>query len=183
VATQEKRSGDLQVATGGATLENSTRWQTWWRKRNRLNRDLYRGPAVFSVTVTTWQRQQVFTDASEVRRYHKMLEDGARNTGFSLLAYCFMPDHLHLLVQGSEGSDLAQLMKAFKQASSFDHKRRVGRPLWQRSYHDHVLRGPDEFQPAVEYVLGNPVRAGLVDSPGAYPFSGGELLRELLVAT
>jgi len=112
-----------------------------------------------------------------------MLEDAARETGFRLLAYCFMPDHLHLLVQGSEGSNLAQLVKTFKQASSYDYKRRAGRPWWQRSYHDHVLRGSDELQPTIEYILENPIRAGLVDNPGAYPFSGGEVLRDMLVAT
>ena len=112
-----------------------------------------------------------------------MLEDAARETGFRLLAYCFMPDHLHLLVEGSEESDLARLMKTFNQASSHDYRRRVGRPLWQRSYYDHVLRGSDELQPAIEYILENPIRAGLVDNVGAYPFSGGEALREMLVAT
>jgi putative transposase len=164
-------------------LTNNARWQTWWRKRNRLERDLYRGPAAFSVSVTTHQQQPVFTDAAEVDRYRKMLEDAARETGFRLLAYCFMPDHLHLLVQGSEGSNLAQLVKTFKQASSYDYKRRAGRPWWQRSYHDHVLRGSDELQPTIEYILENPIRAGLVDNPGAYPFSGGEVLRDMLVAT
>ena len=112
-----------------------------------------------------------------------MLEDAALTTEFRLLAYCFMPDHLHLLVEGSEGSDLARLMKSFKQASSFDYKQRHGRPLWQRSYYDHVLRGPDELQPAVEYILGNPVRAGLVEDADTYPFSGGEIAGEMLVAT
>ena len=164
-------------------MKNNTQWQTWWRKRNRLERDLYRGPAAFSVSVTTYQKQLVFTDATEVDRYRKMLEDAARETGFRLLAYCFMPDHLHLLVEGLEGSDLAQLMKGFKQSSSYDYKRRVGRPLWQRSYYDHVLRGSDELRPAIEYILENPMRAGLVDDPGAYPFSGGEVLRDMLVAT
>jgi putative transposase len=164
-------------------LKHSTAWQTWWRKRNRLERDLYRGPAAFSVSVTTYQQHPVFTHATVADRHRKMLEDAARNTGFRLLAYCFMPDHLHLLVEGPEGSDLARFMKEFKQASSFDHKRRVGRPLWQRSYYDHVLRGPQELQPAIEYILDNPVKATLVENPLSYPFLGGELLREVLVAT
>jgi putative transposase len=164
-------------------MNDNTRWQTWLRKRNRLERDLYRGPGAFTVTVSTWRRQQVFVNATEVHRYREMLEDAARKSGFRLLAYCFMPDHLHLLVEGSEGSDLAQLMKAFKQTSSFDYKQRVGRLLWQRSYYDHILRGPDELRPAIEYILGNPVRAGLVENPRAYPFWGGEVLGGMLVAT
>ena len=164
-------------------MNNNTRWKTWLRKRNRLERDLYRGPGAFSVIVNTWRRQQVFVDATEVHRYREMLEDAARKRGFRLLAYCFMPDHLHLRVEGSESSDLAQLMKAFKQTSSFDYKQRVGRLLWQRSYYDHILRGPNELQPAIEYILGNPVRAGLVENPHAYPFLGGEVLGDMLVAT
>jgi putative transposase len=112
-----------------------------------------------------------------------MLQGAAHNTGFRLLAYCFMPDHLHLLVEGSGASDLARFIKAFKQETSFDYKRRVGRVLWQRSYYDHVLRGPDELRPAVEYILGNPVKAGLVEDPSGFPFMGGELLAAALVAT
>jgi len=133
--------------------------------------------------VATYQQHPVFTHAAEVDRHRKVLEDAARNTGFRLLAYCFMPDHLHLLVEGSEGSDLARFMKEFKQVSSFDHKRRVGRPLWQRSYYDHMLRGPHELRPAIEYMLHNPVKARLVENPLSYPFLGGELLREVLMAT
>ncbi len=125
----------------------------------------------------------MFISAAVVREYRIMLENAARCTGFRLLAYCFMPDRLHLLVEGSEGSDLAQPMKTFKQATSFSHKHRTGRVLWQRSYYDHVLRGPHDLRPAVEYSLANPVRAGLVEDPSEYPFSGGEMLGAMLVAT
>ncbi len=164
-------------------MDNETDRLTWRRKRNRLDRDVYRGPGAFSVTVSTWNRERAFTDAAEVQRCWIMLEDAARDTAFRLLAYCFMPDHVHLLVEGSEGSDLARLMKRFKQASSFDYKRRMGQPLWQRSYYDHVLRGPDELRPAIEYMLSNPVQAGLVEDAHDYPFAGGELVGERQVAT
>ena len=164
-------------------MNDGTHRQTWWRKRNRLDRSVYRGPGMFSITATTWRRRRVFVDGAEVRRYQVELGECARTNGFVLLAYCFMPDHLHVLVEGSEGSDLARFVKAFKQASSFDYRRRIGRPLWQRSYYDHALRGEGELGAAVEYILGNPVRAGLVEDAAAYPFLGGQLLEEMLVAT
>ena len=164
-------------------MNDNSQWQTWRRKRNRLDRDVYRSPGVFAVTVSTWGRQEVFADAVEVQHCYATLSRAASTGGFRLLAYCFMPDHLHLLVQGSEESDLAELMKKFKQASSFEHKQRTGRPLWQRSYYDHVLRGEKELGPAVQYILGNAVRAGLAQDPGDYPFLGGELLERTLVAT
>lgn len=94
-----------------------------------------------------------------------------------------MPDHLHLLVEGSEQSDLSRFMKAFKQVTSFRYKQRVGQPLWQPSYYDHVIRNEQDAQQAFAYILENPVRAGLVDDIGDYPFLGGAWVREMLVAT
>jgi hypothetical protein len=41
--------------------------------------------------------------------------------------------------------------------------------LWQKSYHDHILRKEEAVADVVRYILENPVRAGLVDSIGEYP--------------
>ncbi len=94
-----------------------------------------------------------------------------------------MPDHLHLLIEGSEGSDLPRFMKSFKQQSSFEYKQRFGTPLWQRSYHDHILRTDAEIEPQIAYIMNNPVEAGLVEEAHEYPFLGGEIVRDMLVAT
>jgi hypothetical protein len=44
--------------------------------------------------------------------------------------------------------------------------------LWHKSYHDHVVRSEEDLLQIAEYILGNPVRAGLVESAAEYPFSG-----------
>jgi putative transposase len=164
-------------------MKNGALWQTWWRKRNHLDAEAYQGPCAFSVTVSTWQRAPVFTEPSEVTSRVQALEDAARQHWFAVLAYCFMPDHLHLLVEGSDGSDLSRFMKAFKQTTSFHHKERTGKSLWQRSYYDHVIRNEEDEQAALAYILENPVRAGLVENFDEYPFLGGVWVREMLVAT
>lgn len=74
-------------------------------------------------------------------------------------------------------------MKSFKQQSSFEYKQRFGAPLWQRSYHDHVLRTDAEIEPQIAYIMNNPVEGGLVDEAHEYPFLGGEIVRDMLVAT
>jgi menaquinone-specific isochorismate synthase len=33
--------------------------------------------------------------------------------------------------------------------------------FWQRAYYDHLVRGDEEFEPAVRYVVENPVKANL----------------------
>ncbi len=154
-------------------MNTSPSRQTWRRKRNRLDSEAYLGHQVFSVTTNTWQGAKVFTDPEEVAACRRLLEEAARHYGFTILAYCFMPDHVHFLVEGSEESALPRFMKAFKQGSSFRHKRHTGRPLWQRSYYDHIIRGQLDTQRAFSYLLDNPVRAGLVEHFDEYPFLGG----------
>ncbi len=44
--------------------------------------------------------------------------------------------------------------------------------FWQRSFYDHFLREEERLEQVVEYVLNNPVRAGLVSQRRDYPFSG-----------
>jgi REP element-mobilizing transposase RayT len=82
-----------------------------------------------------------------------------------------MPTHLHLLVQGGDGSRLLPFVKYFKQGSSFDCRGEAPR-LWQRSFYERVLRVEEDLEVAARYVWGNPVRAGIVDDWGKYPFPG-----------
>jgi putative transposase len=84
-----------------------------------------------------------------------------------------MPDHLHALVEGMrDDCDLRRLARVFKQRSSFQWKRRMKGDLWQRSYFEHVLRDDEDTFQVAQYILDNPVRAGLVKSPENYPFLG-----------
>jgi putative transposase len=111
-----------------------------------------------------------------------LLEQTANRLGFQILAYCFMPDHLHLLVEGSEGSDLAEFMKRFKQISSYNHKRSTGMQLWQKSYYDHIVRNEHDLSEVVTYIMSNPVEAGLVDDPAEFPHLGGTIVEDELAA-
>jgi len=55
-----------------------------------------------------------------------------------------MPDHVHLLLEGvSEAANLAEAIRAWKQRTRYDWKRRHGTPLWQEGFHDRVLRAED----------------------------------------
>ncbi len=99
---------------------------------------------------------------------------------FELLAYCFMPDHVHVMVQGqNDASDLIKFVRRFKQATGYRHKRTTGESLWQQSFFDRVLRGKNDLEIVAEYVFANPVKAGLVEEPGEYRLSGGLYFEDL----
>jgi REP element-mobilizing transposase RayT len=86
-----------------------------------------------------------------------------------------MPDHLHLIVQGTRAdADLPSFVSSFKQQSGFDHARTNDTRLWQAGYHDRVLRRDESVLTTIAYVLNNPVRARIVQRPEDYPWSGSD---------
>jgi putative transposase len=123
--------------------------------------------------VNTSGRVPYFKDAERARFCRDQLLRYAEVHSFHVHAYCFMPDHLHLLVQGGSGqADLRQFLQRFKQVTGFHFKRARGQQLWQRSFHDHIVRKEEDLQQIAEYIWNNPVRAGMVESWDAYSLSG-----------
>ena len=127
----------------------------------------------YSLTFRTDTRRPVFADREVVDLVVQQLLRTANEQKFAVIAYCFMPDHLHLLIEGtSDDSDGKRFMKAFKQYSGYYYaKMRRGR-LWQRYGFEHILRDDEATVEVVRYILRNPVRAGLAASVEEYPFVG-----------
>ena len=149
----------------------------WRRKNNRLPADRYVGNSVYFLTIATEQRSPVFENAELVQACEQALSQSAAVENFELLAYLFMPDHLHVLVQGVDDSILSRFARRFKQTTSYYFKAQTGRKLWQKSYHDHVVRTDEDLIDVALHIAANPVRAGLVREWEAYRFWGGGLLQ------
>ena len=87
-----------------------------------------------------------------------------------------MPDHLHALVTAvSDIADLPRFVRLAKQHSGFAFARATGRRLWQDSYFDRTLREDESPAATIRYLINNPVRAGLVETPAAYPHWGSQV--------
>ncbi len=138
----------------------------------RLRSFDYLGQFVYSITVCAYSKTPIFTNERIVSNVLDVLDSVCQKEQFSILAYCFMPDHLHILLAGGERSVFIRMMKSFKQISSYRFRKSWGKPLWQRGYYDHVLRKDEEIEVVARYIWGNPVRNGLVSSIEDYPFSG-----------
>jgi putative transposase len=124
-------------------------------------------------TCCVFRRKRAFTSASVVHAVWAQILPTAEAESFAVLAYCFMPDHLHLLAVGQQASsDLVRFMDRVKQISGYWYQQRTRARLWQPSYWDRVLRDEDDRWTAIRYIFENPVRAGLVPHPLAYSFSG-----------
>jgi putative transposase len=138
----------------------------------------------YSFTLCTWKRRAVFADADVVTSVLVQFQRSGDLQGMAILAYCFMPDHLHLLTAGTTPmSDARRFIIKAKQATGYEHAKRTGTRLWQRYSWDHVLRSEEVTLDALKYILTNPVRAGLVSHPLEYQFSGSLVYsREQLIS-
>jgi putative transposase len=143
------------------------------RRPLRLATFSYVGFHRYSLTFCTKHRRPIFTVPHLIDEALEEISRTAAAHGFAVLAYCFMADHLHLLVEGtSDTSNLVAFSNEMKQRTAYRYRRREDGALWQKGYFDHVLRDDETTLAAVRYILANPVRAGLVQEPHDYPFSG-----------
>ncbi len=139
----------------------------------RLRGFNYRGFHRYFLTFCTFHRRRRFTGPATVGVALDQILRAAAREQFAVAAYCFMPDHLHLLVQGmSEDAEVRRFIKLAKQFSGHAFSQASGEHLWQRYGYERVLRGDEQTLAVARYILENPVRAGLAECPGEYPFSG-----------
>lgn len=125
------------------------------------------------ITIATADRRPVFTEATFTHVCISLLADIATDQHIAVLGYCFMPDHCHLLLRVDGEVSLIDFVRTFKGRTT-PVARTHGYPgsFWQRSFYDYLLRDADDEWKYLRYLLENPVRAGLIDVPLAYPFSG-----------
>lgn len=142
------------------------------RTRIRIKDFRYTGSYAYFITICAFDKQTYFTDNDVINSLLRDLKEEADRFRFSIYAYCFMPDHLHLLLIGDEESDLIKFIKIFKQKTGYYFKRHFGKPLWQRSFFDHVIRKREYIIDVAGYIFDNPVRKEMVDDFRKYPYLG-----------
>ncbi len=96
--------------------------------------------------------------------------------GFHLVAFVVMLDHVHLLGLLLGELDLAGVMNRWKTRASRELRGLPGYGAfrWQSGYFDRKVRASDDVLAIGRYIENNPVRKGLVERPGEYPFSSAD---------
>jgi putative transposase len=137
----------------------------------------YCGYYRYFVTVCTDRKKSFFVRNDHlIEKIIKVLDETGEKQFFTVWAYYFMPDHLHILVEGiNVQSDLKKFMKNFKQRTGYWYKHEksnTGNKLWQPGYYEHVLRKEEDTTEVLRYILNNPVRKRLVAHYLDYRYSG-----------
>ncbi|MEO6222841.1 MAG: transposase [Vicinamibacterales bacterium] len=139
---------------------------------SRLTTFDYVGSARYFLTMCCKDRLGHFRDPVIANVTNLELLRISTRRKFAVLAYCLMPDHLHALIEGtSNDADFKSFVLVLRRRTTIATKFNCPRGLWQDGYHERVLRKAENTQRVTDYILNNPVRAGLVDRAVDYPLS------------
>ncbi len=143
------------------------------RKNIRLPATQYHGQQWYFLTMVLEGRKERFLASPLVTESLSILTEHAQACLFDIPAYCFMPDHLHILTNATrEDCRLLNFADGFKQRSAYVFKRHTGERLWQKKFHDHILRKDERWESIACYIWQNPVRKGLCGRAEDWPYSG-----------
>ncbi|MDD2506945.1 MAG: transposase [Candidatus Cloacimonetes bacterium] len=96
---------------------------------------------------------------------------------YRLHAYCIMSNHIHALIQpisNSEGiiprlQDIVRGLKTFT-AKKINELRRESGSVWAKNFYDSIIRDEDHYWNVLNYILNNPVKAGIVEKWQDYKY-------------
>lgn len=122
----------------------------------------------------------LFQDDNDRLAFLKSLEDAGRRRGWGIWAYCLMTTHYHLVVE-TPNADLARGIQFVNSRYAQGYNRRWDRygHVFAERYSSRLVETERYLGQACTYVLENPVRAGLCDSPEKWPWSGGRVFEDM----
>lgn len=105
---------------------------------------------------------------------------------YDLIAYCIMSNHVHLLIDTANQleelnedqiddsyTQVYDFLKLLKGASAHEANQLIGRKgsFWEKGSYDHIVKNEKELRNIIDYILQNPVKAGLTDEWQNWPHS------------
>jgi REP element-mobilizing transposase RayT len=130
--------------------------------------------AYYHVVTRGNNKRRIFDDDFDRGMFLVILTSVARHYGWTLLAYCLMNNHYHVVLQlGPCERGLSRGMCVLNTGYAVEYNRRHGRinHLFGKRYWSAMLKTDDHLLRACRYVALNPVRAGLVDAPAEWIWS------------
>ncbi len=148
------------------------------RKPNRLkDYDYSQGGAYFITMCTKGMREVLWENArgvpgyseqpQQLSQYGLAIKNEVKGIGavygncIVVDKYVIMPNHIHLIIllQGDGGRrqvapTISRIIQQFKGAVT----KQIGSSLWQRSFHDHIIRNEREYQKIWQYIDENPLK-------------------------
>ena len=147
------------------------------RKATRLKGYDYSTPGAYFITICTKDRKEMLSkiivgdDAhivpkNQISNYGLICDKYINNINIkyenvTVDKYIIMPNHIHLIIflhgtmrASSPTKNIETIIRSFKIMVT----KEIGNSIWQRSYHDHIIRGEKDYQKIWEYIDTNEIK-------------------------
>ena len=125
----------------------------------------------YLITTVTHCRAPIFCSFDITRLLIREMRTTCEQLAIEMLAWVVMHDHLHwmFVLNRSAVSEVVRYVKGTS-AHSINIYRGYTGQVWQKGFHDHAIRKEEDIRAVARYIIANPLRAGLVENIGDYPF-------------
>jgi len=139
-------------------------------------RRVYIPGGVYFFTVVTFERIPIFINEDRIEVLRQAFRKVMAARPFLIDAMVVLPEHLHCIWRMPEGdADYSTRWREIKKAASrrinATTNNRNERMVWQRRFWEHAIGDEGDWRRHVDYIHYNPVKHGLVNSPGAWRWS------------
>ena len=128
---------------------------------------------IYHVTSRGTNHCAIFVDDSDRKTFLTLLGSVVAKYDWTCHAFCLMTNHYHLIVE-TEQPKLSRGMQVVngRYAQLFNQRHGRDGHLFRSRYSVYVIDREKHFEASCLYVLENPVRAGLCETPSDWPWSG-----------
>lgn len=137
----------------------------------RKQRIHYSG-ALYHVILRGNAQQDIFFEDCDQYRICLLLHEGIEKFSYRIHAFCLMSNHIHLAIQVGE-IPLSRIMQnlSFRYTSWINRRLKRSGHLFQGRYKAILVDADTYLRELIAYIHLNPVRAGMVATPGDHPWS------------
>jgi REP element-mobilizing transposase RayT len=128
--------------------------------------------AIYHITARGDRREPIYRDDIDRQNWLRVLDDVCQRHRWRVHAYCQMSNHYHLVVETPD----ANLSAGMRDLNSiytlrFNYRTEGCGHVFQGRYHAERVHRQVHLLELMRYVVLNPVRAGMVATPGGWPWS------------
>jgi len=118
-------------------------------------------------------RQAIFADTSDYELLLRLIQENSREFRVAIHAYVLMSNHFHLLATPETTEGIPRMMQAVgrRYVRIYNQKQARTGTLWEGRYKSTIIQAERYLLACMVYIDLNPVRAGMVADPRAYPWS------------
>ena len=118
-------------------------------------------------------KEEIFKGNENKQKYLQIIMENIPNYQLSIIAYCIMDNHTHILVKVPDVTELSKFMRNVNTTYAMFYNKKNSRVgyVFRNRYKSQEIRNKEHLYKCIEYIHNNPVKAGLCADQSKYEYS------------